>query len=75
MGCQVINEWARLTDDASVGGRGGVVAEQALVQRPPNFVTFCVDELKEVQRVIDKPQVGANQLPPVKRKPSQTSMP
>lgn len=42
-------------------------ATQALVQRPANFVNFCIEELREIQRVTDTPPgLPSRDLPPVK---------
>lgn len=43
---------------------------QALVQRPPNFVRFCQEELKEIARLTETPSRDQTQLPAVIRKKS-----
>jgi hypothetical protein len=42
------------------------------MQRPANFVNFCVDELKEIQRVTEPQSAQGKELPPVQGKKTPT---
>ena len=47
---------------------------KAMVQRPANFVSFCIDELKELERISDSPQgPSTRDLPPVRDSHAKTA--